>query len=101
MLEPAVRSRCSGTSRLSAPIVVLATLSAVAVVVVIVFTSAPVAAGLHGFSSHTLTVPPPVAVNAALVPVVSVIPPLKVKVAAALFPVSETPVPDVLLIVPA
>ena len=52
-----------------APIVVLATLSAVPVVVVSVFTSVPVAAGLHGFSSQTLTVPPPVAVNAELAPV--------------------------------
>ena len=55
--------------RPSAPIVVLATLSAVPVVVVSVLTSAPVAAGLHGFSSQTLIVPPPVAVKAALAPV--------------------------------
>ena len=61
----------------------------------------PVAAGLHGFSSQTLTVPPPVAVNAAFAPVDSVMPPLKVKVAAALLPVSETPAPDVTLSEPA
>ena len=60
-----------------APIVVLATLSAVPVVVASVLTSAPVTVGLHGFSSHTCTVPPPVAVNAALAPAFSVNPPLK------------------------
>ena len=83
-----------------APMVVLATLSAVPVVVVSVFTNAP-AAGLHGFSSHTLTVPPPVAVKAALAPVFSVIPPLNVNVDAALLLVSATPAPDVTLSEPA
>src|SRR6476660_1627065 len=43
-------------SRLFEPMVVFATSSAVPVVVVSVLTSAPVAAGLHGFSSQTLTV---------------------------------------------
>ena len=80
-------------SRLFAPIVVLATLSAVAVVVVIVLTSAPVAAGLHGFSSQTLIVPPPVAVNAALAPVERTRPPEKVIVAPVLL-VSEMPLPS-------
>ena len=84
-------------SSLLAPIVVLATLRAVPVVVVSVFTSVPVAAGLQGFSSHTVIVPPPVAVNAALAPVDSVMPPLNVNVAAALLLVSETPAPDVTL----
>ena len=75
-----------------APIVVLATLSAVPVVVVIVLTRAP-AAGLHGFSSQTLTVPPPVAVKAALAPVDSSRPPEKVIVAPVLL-VSEMPLPS-------
>src|SRR5215212_896078 len=42
-------------SRLFEPIIVFATLSAMPVVVVRVLTSTPVAAGLHGFSSQTLT----------------------------------------------
>jgi hypothetical protein len=74
------------------PIVVLATLSAVPVVVVIVLTRAP-AAGLHGFSSQTLTVPPPVAVNAGLAPVESTNPPENVMVAPVLL-VSEMPLPS-------
>ena len=77
-------------SRLFEPIVVLATLSAVPVVVVSVLTSAPVAAGLHGFSSQTLTVPPPVAVKAALVVVLIASPPLKVTVPLSLLS-SKTP----------
>jgi hypothetical protein len=56
------------------PMVVLATFSAVPVVVVIVLTSGPVAAAAHGFSSHTSTVPPLVAVKAGLAPVDSVSP---------------------------
>src|ERR1041385_921192 len=53
-------------SRLLAPIVVALTLRAVPVVVVSVFNFAPVAPALHGLSSQTLTVPPPVAVKAGL-----------------------------------
>ena len=73
--------------------VVALTLSAVPVVVVILLISAPVAAGLHGFSSHTFTVPPPVAVKALLAPVESTRPPLKLIVAPVLL-VSETPLPS-------
>src|SRR5437588_4893272 len=65
-------------SRLLLPIVVLVTVSAVPVVVVRVLTNAPVAPGLQGFSSQTLTVPPPVALNAGFPPVLSDSPPLKV-----------------------
>ena len=53
-----------------APIVVLATLSAVPVVVVRVFT-------IEVLFWVALTVPPPVAVNAALAPVLRLMPPLK------------------------
>src|SRR5215204_1256095 len=82
-----------------APIVALLTLSAVAVVVVRVFTTA--VAPPHGFTAQTLTVPPLVAMNAAFVPVVSVMPPLNEKVDAVLLLVSETPAPDVTLSEPA
>src|SRR5258706_1221558 len=78
-------------SNLFAPMVVLTTLSAVPVVVVSVLTNAPVAAELHGFSSQTLTVPPPVAVKAAFAEVESVRPPEKV-IVALLLVVSDTPV---------
>src|SRR5258706_11396013 len=78
-------------SNLFAPMVVLVTFSAVPVVVVSVLTNAPVAAGLHGFSSQTLTVPPPVAVKAALAPVESNSPPEKLIVAPELF-VKDMPV---------
>jgi len=78
-------------SRLFEPMVVLATFNAVPVVVVNVFALAPVAAGLHGFSSHTLIVPPPVAVKAGFVPVEREIPPENVIVAPEL-PVNEIPV---------
>src|SRR5262245_14468410 len=57
------------------PMVVLATFNAVPVVVAIVLTSGPVAAAAHGFSSQTSTVPPLVAVKAALAPVVNDNPP--------------------------
>src|SRR5262245_52234607 len=60
------------------PIVVLATLSAVPVVVVMVLTSGPVAAAAHGCSSQTSTVPPLVAVKAGLAPVDNVNPPRNV-----------------------
>ena len=73
------------------PIFVLATLRAVPLVVVNVLTSAPVAAGLHGFSSQTFTIPPPVAVKAGFVPVERASPPEKVT-AAPVLPVNETPV---------
>src|SRR5258706_13143892 len=78
-------------SNLFAPMVVLTTLSAVPVVVVSVLTNAPVAAALHGFSSQTLTVPPPVAVKAAIAEVESVRPPEKV-IVALLLVISATPV---------
>src|SRR5258706_13562728 len=55
-------------SRLLALIVVLVTLSAVPVVEVKVFTNPPVNAGLHGFSSQTVIVPPPLVVKDALAP---------------------------------
>ena len=56
-------------------------------------TSAPVAAGLHGFSSQTLTVPPPVAVKPALAPVESDQAAREVMVAPVLL-VSEMPLPS-------
>ena len=83
-----------------APIVVLATFSAVPVVVVMVFTTSR-SRRIARVLVATFTVPPPVAVNAALAPVDSVMPPLKVNVDAALLPVSETPAPDVTLSEPA
>ena len=71
-----------------APIVVLATLSAVAVVVASVL-ALPV----------TLTVPPPVAVNAGFAPVLAVTPPEKL-IVAPVFEVSEMPLPFVSLTEP-
>src|SRR5205814_1233326 len=71
-------------SNLFAPIVVLTTFSAVPLVAVNVLTNAPVAAGTQGFSSQTLTVPPPVAPNAVFAPVLSTMPPRKVIVAPVL-----------------
>jgi hypothetical protein len=57
---------------------VLATFSAVPVVVVSVFTTAvPIA---QSFVAHTFTVPPPVALNAPLVPELTVMPPENVAV---------------------
>lgn len=85
-------------SKLLEPIVVLATFSAVPVVVVRLFTNAPVAPGLQGFSSHTFTVPPPVAVKAGLALVFKVNPPAKVMVAPVL-EVKLTPVAEALLLV--
>ncbi len=78
-------------SRSFEPMVVLATLRAVPVLVVNALTTEPVEAGLQGFSSQTLTVPPPVAVKAGLVPVESESPPEKVIVAPVL-PAKEIPV---------
>ena len=88
-------------SRLFDPMFVLVTFSAVPVVVVSVLTRPPVAPGLQGFSSHTFTVPPPVAVKPALLPVDSEIPPEKVIVVPVLF-VREIPllVPPESLIAP-
>src|SRR4029450_6679115 len=67
-----------------APMVVFATFSAVPVVVVSVLT-------MLVLFCVALTVPPPVAVNAALAPVLRFNPPVKLIVAPVL-PVSETPV---------
>ena len=72
---------------------VLATFSAVPLVVVIVLTSAPVAAGLQGFSSQTSTVPPPVAVKAGFAPVDRIRPPEK-RIVAPVLLVSEMPLPS-------
>ena len=72
-------------SRLLAPIVVFATFRAVPVVVVSVLTSPPFEPEApHGFSSQTFNVPPPVAVNAGLPPVLRTRPPLKVIVVPGL-----------------
>jgi hypothetical protein len=71
-----------------APIVVFATLSAVPVVVVRVLAV-----------SVDVTVPPPVATKAGLVPVLSVRVPVKPIVEPVLL-VSETPAPEVTFIVP-
>jgi len=83
-LEPMLRN-----VRPLAPILVLVTFSAVAVVVASVLL-APV----------TVTVPPPVAAKAALVPVESVRPPEKAIVEPVLLD-NETPAPEVTFIVPA
>src|SRR5215218_3301868 len=74
--------------RFDAPIDVVVTLSAVPVVVVSVL-AAPV----------TVTVPPPVAANAALVPVERVIVLVK-DIVEPVLPVRESPAPDVTLSVP-
>ena len=73
-------------------IVVFVTFNAVPVVVVNVFTNAPVAFGLHGFSSQTLIVPPPVAAIAGFAPELTVTSE-KVNVAPVLLPVKFAPVP--------
>ena len=52
-----------------------------------------VAPALHGFSSHTSTVPPPVAVKAGLPPVLSTRPPEK-RIVAPVLPVREMPLPS-------
>ena len=82
-------------SKLFAPMFVLATFSAVPVVVVNVLTNAPVAPGTHGVSSQTLTVPPPVAVNAGFAAVLRTTPPLKVIVPPVLL-VREIPLFELL-----
>src|SRR5215471_7277764 len=81
------------------PIVVLATFSAVPVVVVSVLaTAVPV---MHGFSSQTLTVPPLVALNAVFAPVDRTRPPEKVIVPLSLLSrLTPVPVPAVLEIAP-
>src|SRR5262245_30733959 len=86
-------------SKLFAPMVVLATFNAAPVVLVRVFTTPPVAAGLQGFSSQTFTVPPPVAVKAALAPELIERAPLKVMVLPVLF-VKLTPAPAVSVMEP-
>lgn len=89
----AVPAEMLRNSSLFAPMVVSATLSAVPVVAERRLTTAPVAPGLHGFSSQTSTVPPPVAAKAGLAPVLNSRPPEKRTVAPVL-PVSETPLPS-------
>src|SRR6185295_495202 len=89
---PGVPAKMLRNSRLLELIVVFATFNAVPVVVVSVFTKAPVPPGAQGFSSHTSTVPPPVAVNAGLAPVVAETPPRKL-IAAPVLLVSDTPCP--------
>jgi hypothetical protein len=86
-------------SRLFEPMLVPETLSAVPVVVALLLTRAPVAPGLNGFSSHTATVPPPLAEKLVFVPVLSVMPPENVIVSVLL--VAETPAPDVTFSEPA
>ena len=78
---------------------VLATLSAVPEVEVSVLTTLPVAAGLHTFSSQTLTVPPPVAEKAVLAPELIESPPFNVMVLPVLV-VKLTPAPALSVIEP-